>query len=113
MKSLRLLLSLSIVAVLFTQCMKDEMEEPDLKKGTLPDVVPSKMYTVTVENVSTAYKYFEAGAVAIPVITSYSIHYTKLYDGTPVDCGDVGMVLIHRKGFQVPGDLHAEFPGGT
>ncbi|MCK3682605.1 hypothetical protein [Maribellus sp. YY47] len=59
-------MSLSIVAVLFAQFMKDEIEKPDLKRGTLPDVVPSKMYTVTVENVSTAYKYFEAGAAAIP-----------------------------------------------
>ncbi len=66
MKSLRLLLSLAIVAVLFTQCMQDEMEDPVLKKRSLPDVVPSKMYTVTVENVSTNYKFFEAGAVAVP-----------------------------------------------
>lgn len=66
MKSLRILLSLTLVALLFTQCDKDEITEPELKRGPLPDVVPAKMYTVTVENVSTAYKYFEAGAVAIP-----------------------------------------------
>lgn len=66
MKSLRILLGLTLVAFLFTQCEKDEMTEPELKKGPLPDVVPAKMFTVTVENVSTHYKYFEAGAVAIP-----------------------------------------------
>ena len=62
MKTLRIVLSLAVVAMLFTQCMKDEMEDPGLKKGSLPDVVPSKSYTLTVENVSTNYKYFEAGA---------------------------------------------------
>lgn len=62
MKTLRIVLSLAVVAMLFTQCMKDEMEAPELKKGSLPDVVPSKSYTLTVENVSTNYKYFEAGA---------------------------------------------------
>jgi len=62
MKLLRIVLGLSLVAFLFTQCVKDEMEEPELKSGKLPDVVPSKMYTLTVENVSKHYKYFEAGA---------------------------------------------------
>ena len=66
MKSLRILLSLTVVAMLFTQCMKDEMENPEEKKGPLPDVVPSKTYTLTVENVSEHYKYFESGTVAIP-----------------------------------------------
>lgn len=66
MKSLRILLSLTVVAMLFTQCMKDDMENPDEKKGPLPDVVPSKTYTLTVENVSEHYKYFESGTVAIP-----------------------------------------------
>lgn len=58
---------LSVLAVfLFTQCEKDEMTEPTLKKGKLPAVVPSKMFTVTVENVSTDFKYFDAGAVTVP-----------------------------------------------
>ena len=62
MKLLRILLSLTVVATLFTQCMKDEMEEPDLKRASLPDVVPSKMFTLTVENISTPYHFFAAGA---------------------------------------------------
>ncbi len=66
MKSRIYLLSLALIAVLFTQCMKEEIEEPTLKKGTLPDVVPGKMYTLSVENVSTNYPFFEAGAVFIP-----------------------------------------------
>jgi hypothetical protein len=62
MKLLRILLSLTLAVLLFTQCEKDEMSEPELKRGPLPDVVPAKMFTVSVENVSTPYKFFEAGA---------------------------------------------------
>jgi len=66
MKLLRIVLGLTLVAFLFTQCQKDEMTEPTLKKGELPDVVPAKMFTVIVKNVSTPFEYFAAGAVTIP-----------------------------------------------
>ena len=66
MKALKLVLSLALVAFLFTQCQKDEMSDvvpnEDLKKGKVPEA----SYTVTVENVSTPYDYFEAGAKFIP-----------------------------------------------
>ena len=61
MKLLRIAFSLALVSLIFTQCKKDLVEEPSLKGGKLPDVVPSKMYTVTVENVS-PFDYFAAGA---------------------------------------------------
>ncbi len=66
MKALKSVLSLALVAFVFTQCQKDEMTDviPDelLKKGK----VPESSYTITVENVSTPYDYFEAGAKFIP-----------------------------------------------
>ncbi|QIA09691.1 spondin domain-containing protein [Draconibacterium halophilum] len=62
MKALRLTMVAALAVLLFTQCEKDEMMEPETKSGTLPDVVPAKMYTVTVENVSVHYDYFAAGA---------------------------------------------------
>ena len=66
MKVLRLLLSLSLVAFLFTQCSKDSLNDDtpqaDLKKGP-----PSGTYTVTVENVSTPYDYFASGVQPVPV----------------------------------------------
>jgi len=36
--------------------------EPDTKSGKLLGVVPAKMHTITVENVSVYYDYFAAGA---------------------------------------------------
>lgn len=63
MKPFRLMTILVLLAVLFTQC-KDEMNvnNSELKKAELP----SGTYTVTVENVSVPYDYFEAGAKFIP-----------------------------------------------
>ncbi len=66
MKLFRFVFSLALVSLIFTQCKKDGFDEPALKSGKLPDVVPSKMYTVTVENVSTPYMFFESGVASIP-----------------------------------------------
>lgn len=62
MKVSRLVLSLALVTFLFTQCKKDEMEDLGTKSASLPDVVPTKMFTVTVQNVSTPFDYFAADA---------------------------------------------------
>ncbi len=62
MKTLRLTMITALAAILFTQCNKDDMMDMETKGGTLPDVVPTKMYTLTVENVSVPYLYFEGGA---------------------------------------------------
>ena len=67
MKLLRIVFSLILVSLLFSQCKKDEVfEDFELKHGKLPDVVPGKMFTVTVENVSTPYKFFDSGVAAVP-----------------------------------------------
>ncbi len=71
MKLLRIAFSLALVSLIFTQCKKDLVEEPALKGGKLPDAVPDAVpglsYTVTVENVSTPYLFFESGVASIPV----------------------------------------------
>jgi hypothetical protein len=59
MKVFRLTLSLALVGLLFTQCLKK-----DFPHGG--DHLPAKMYTVTVENVSTNYMFFESGVSSIP-----------------------------------------------
>lgn len=132
MKLLRILLSLTAAAMLFTQCMKDEMiEDPELKSGKLPDVVPSKSYTLTVENVSTHFKYFEAGAEfgvmggdetppAHPGETikfhfhagpSHKLSFATMYglsnDGFYAPDGD-GITLFHNDGTPVTGDITSQ-----
>ena len=69
MKKLKLLLGVALVAMAFTQCNKDELLEdnPNDAQTKKAEAPPSGTYTVTVENVSTAYDYFEAGATYIPV----------------------------------------------
>lgn len=64
MKVLKLMLSLALMLAVFTQCRKDnladELANADFKKANVN--TPEGTYTVTVENVSTPYDYFEAGA---------------------------------------------------
>lgn len=64
MKVLRLITSLVLVSLMFTQCKKDnlvnDVADMDLKKAN--GKTPVGTYSVTVENVSTPYDYFEAGA---------------------------------------------------
>ncbi|WP_321347163.1 spondin domain-containing protein [uncultured Draconibacterium sp.] len=62
MKALRLTMVAALAVLFFTSCEKEEMMEMDDKGAMLPDAVPAKMYTITVENVSVPYDYFEAGA---------------------------------------------------
>lgn len=62
MKALRITMTAVLAVILFTACEKDEFMEPQTKSAKLPDVVPAKMYTITVENVSVHYDYFAAGA---------------------------------------------------
>lgn len=53
-----------MVALLFTQCMKDEMTEPELKSA---EIAPHGMFTVTIENVSAAsYEFYESGIFNTP-----------------------------------------------
>lgn len=65
MKVVRLLMGLTLAAILLAQCTKndltDDMQEPALKGAEL-----SGMYTITVENVSTSYDYFESGVQPVP-----------------------------------------------
>jgi hypothetical protein len=62
MKLFRIVFGLTLLSLIFTQCKKEVIDEPNLKRGALPDVVSAKTYTVTVENVSTPFDYFAAGA---------------------------------------------------
>lgn len=65
MRILRLITGLTLTAMIFTQCQKDNlMEEGDVAEKSAKK--PSGTYTITVENVSTAYSFFGAEAVAIP-----------------------------------------------
>ncbi len=68
MKVLRLIMSVALVSIIFTQCKKDNLvddySDSPLKKGNMN--TPAGTYTVTVENVSTPYDYFAAGAALIP-----------------------------------------------
>ncbi len=66
MRVFRLVLSLGIVAMLFAQCQKEVMDDKIPEEMEKSGKAPDGMYTVTVENVSTPYDYFEAGAQAIP-----------------------------------------------
>jgi len=72
MKTLRLSIILVLGTVLFTQCKKDILndqssnDELALKNAKLPDAVPNRAYTVTVENVSNNYMFFESGVTSIP-----------------------------------------------
>lgn len=67
MKILKLITGLALMAIVFTQCKKDNlMDVPDTDLATKSAKTPSGTYTVTVENVSTAYSFFEAGVVSIP-----------------------------------------------
>ncbi|MCY1720551.1 spondin domain-containing protein [Prolixibacteraceae bacterium Z1-6] len=67
MKTLRLTALAVLSTLLFSACEKDNfMEEQDAATKSAKGNTPAGTYTVTVENVSTAYDFFEAGAVAIP-----------------------------------------------
>jgi hypothetical protein len=67
MKALKLFMSLALVAVVFTQCQKDEMSEvipnEKLKSGQGP---PVGTFTVTIKNVSETYDFFESGVFNTP-----------------------------------------------
>jgi len=59
----------ALVAALFTQCKKDNLTEGSdnmLKKAEMANAIPGMSYTLTVENVSTPYLFFESGVAAIP-----------------------------------------------
>ncbi len=67
MKNLKLISGLALLAILFTQCKKDSfMEVPDGDLVTKSAKIPDGTYTVTVENVSIDYSFFEAGVVSVP-----------------------------------------------
>ncbi|MGQ8337506.1 spondin domain-containing protein [Sunxiuqinia sp. A32] len=63
MRVLRFTMISALAIMLFTQCQK----EPNFADSNLKAAkVPTGTYTVTVENVSTDYSFFEAGVVSIP-----------------------------------------------
>ncbi|MGW8313967.1 MAG: spondin domain-containing protein [Bacteroidales bacterium] len=70
MKKITLGTLVVLVPLLLAQCTKDQLnQEPaegSLKGATLPGSVPGAMFEVTVENISTVYDYFDAGAQFIP-----------------------------------------------
>lgn len=58
MKVLRLFIGLTLVGLMFTQCKKKDF--PHSNNGA------KAMFTVTVENVSTPYSFFESGVSSVP-----------------------------------------------
>ena len=68
MKVFRLIMSVALVSVLFTQCKKDNLMEdvPGVDMAAKGAKTPSGIFTVTVENVSIPYDYFASGVQAIP-----------------------------------------------
>jgi len=69
MKVFRITMMMVLAAGLFTQCQEDVLtNQPSDDPGVLKSAgqAPVGTYTVTVENISTPFSYFEAGAVFIP-----------------------------------------------
>ncbi len=59
MKTLKLLMSLALVALVATQCQKEELVDLIRDKGSKPEQSPPKgTFTVTVKNVSQTYEFF-------------------------------------------------------
>ncbi|MDX8338390.1 spondin domain-containing protein [Draconibacterium sp. IB214405] len=121
MKALRFTMVAALAVLLFTQCEKDEMMEPETKSGTLPDVVPAKMYTITVENVSVHYNYFEAGAEfgvtggdAAPPAHPGETITVNFHAGPNHKLSFASMYGASNDWFYSPGDDGIElFPGGS
>ena len=121
MKALRLTMVAALAVLFFTSCEKEEMMEMDDKGAMLPDAVPAKMYTITVENVSVPYDYFEAGAEfgvsggdATPPAhpgESITVHF---HAGPNHKLSFASMYGASNDWFYAPGDDGIElFPGGT
>jgi hypothetical protein len=71
MKHFKLTMIVILVAAMLAQCtkdelLKDEMDAAGQLKSGKPDAVPGANFMVTIENLSTAYDYFAAGAQFIP-----------------------------------------------
>ncbi|WP_303921988.1 spondin domain-containing protein [Draconibacterium sediminis] len=121
MKALRFTMAAALAVILFTSCEKDEMMEPETKSGMLPDVVPAKMYTITVENVSVPYHYFEAGAEfgvtggdAAPPAHPGETITVHFHAGPSHKLSFASMYGASNDWFYAPGDDGIElFPGGT
>ncbi len=66
MRKIALLMTLALTGIVFTQCSKENFD--DLLDNFNPDKdhLPSGSFTVTLENISTVYDFFEAGAQFIP-----------------------------------------------
>jgi len=69
MKKLGFIIGLVLVTIIFTQCRKDSFMDDTSDVNMVEksaDAPSSGTYTVTVENVSVAYPFFESGTVSIP-----------------------------------------------
>jgi hypothetical protein len=69
MKALRLTLGVAFFAALFTQCEKNPNFDRPFKDGfdyKNAESTPAGSYTVTVENISAPYSFFESGVASIP-----------------------------------------------
>jgi hypothetical protein len=71
MKKLSLLVLVILATSLLISCQKedplnDETEDAILKKAMVSDAVPGSSFVVTIENISTVYDFFEAGAQFVP-----------------------------------------------
>ena len=58
MKALQFSLFLALTALFFTQCSDDDMEDPYME--------PDATYTLTVENVSENFMFFQSGTITTP-----------------------------------------------
>ncbi|WP_319482497.1 spondin domain-containing protein [uncultured Draconibacterium sp.] len=121
MKALRFTMAAALAVILFTSCEKDELMEPDTKSGMLPEVVPAKMYTITVENISVPYHYFEAGAEfgvtggdATPPAHPGETITVHFHAGPSHKLSFASMYGASNDWFYAPGDDGIElYPGGS
>lgn len=121
MKALRLSMVAALAVLIFTSCEKEEIMEMDDKGAMLPDVVPAKMYTITVENVSVPYDYFAAGAEfgvtggdATPPAHPGETITVHFHAGPNHKLSFASMYGASNDWFYAPGDDGIElFPGGS
>lgn len=65
MKIFRLMMSVTLLILLFAQCQKDDLPQ-DSMKSAKKDGPPKGMFKVTIENVSETYDFFQSGVFNTP-----------------------------------------------